>query len=107
MMIGVAEHRVDHGDALEIVADLVLHGHADAAVELDRLLADEAAGAADLHLRRRYRLAPLAASSSAAIMVASIAMLRACSSAISMSAARCCSTWKLPIGTPNCLRVFR
>src|SRR6266702_128567 len=45
--------------------------------------------------------------SSATIMVASIAMLRACSSAISMSTARCCSTWNVPIGTPNCRRVFR
>ncbi len=34
-------------------------------------------------------------------------MLRACSSAISMSAARCCKAWKLPIGTPNCRRVLR
>ena len=24
-----------------------------------------------------------------------------------MSAARCCRVWKLPIGTPNWLRVFR
>ena len=24
-----------------------------------------------------------------------------------MRAARCLSAWKLPIGTPNCLRVFR
>ena len=24
-----------------------------------------------------------------------------------MSAARCCRVWKLPIGTPNCLRVLR
>src|SRR5215468_10809211 len=40
-------------------------------------------------------------------MVAKNAMLRACSSAISISAARCCSTWKLPIGTPNCFLVLR
>ena len=24
-----------------------------------------------------------------------------------MSTMRCCSAWKLPIATPNCLRVFR
>ena len=24
-----------------------------------------------------------------------------------MSTMRCCSAWKVPIGTPNCLRVFR
>ena len=34
-------------------------------------------------------------------------MLRACSIATSMSTARCCSAWKLPIATPNCLRIFR
>src|SRR6266536_2921842 len=32
VMVGVAEHRVDRGDALEIMPDLVLHGHADAAM---------------------------------------------------------------------------
>src|ERR1044072_468888 len=41
MIVGVAEHRIDHGDALEVVADLVLHRHADAAVELNRGLADD------------------------------------------------------------------
>src|SRR6266542_6906758 len=50
VMVGVAEHRVDRGDALEIMPDLVLHGHAHAAVELYRLLADQPAGAPDLHL---------------------------------------------------------
>ena len=40
-------------------------------------------------------------------MVANIDMLRACSSATNMSAARCCRVWKLPIGTPNCFRVLR
>src|SRR4051812_5693298 len=51
MIVGIAEHRIDHRDALEVVPDLVLHGHADAAVELDRLLAHELARAADLHFR--------------------------------------------------------
>src|SRR5262245_5188402 len=50
VMVGVAEERVDHARALEIVADLVLHGYADAAVELDRLLTHKARGAADLDL---------------------------------------------------------
>jgi len=31
----------------------------------------------------------------------------ACSWAMYMSTMRCCSAWKLPIGTPNCLRVLR
>ena len=47
------------------------------------------------------------ASSSSAVTAANIAMLRACSSATSMSTERCCNTWKLPIGRPNCWRVFR
>ena len=82
VMVGVAEQHVDHGQALEVVADLVLHRHADAAVQLDRLLADEAAGAADLHLGGRDRLARARRRSrSCAIIVANIAMLRACSSA--------------------------
>src|SRR5580704_7761137 len=50
MMVGVAEQGVDHGDALEVVTDLILHGHANAAMELDRALADKAARAADLDL---------------------------------------------------------
>ena len=31
----------------------------------------------------------------------------ACSYATKMSTIRCCSAWKVPIGTPNCLRVLR
>ncbi len=41
MVVRVAEGVFDHGQPLEVVADLGLHGHADAAMELDRLLADE------------------------------------------------------------------
>jgi hypothetical protein len=59
VMVGVAEQRVDHGDALEIMADLVLHGHADSAVELDRALSDDAARTADLYLDGGNRFAPL------------------------------------------------
>ena len=40
MHVGVAEQHVDHRHALEVVADIVFHGHADAAVQLDRFLAD-------------------------------------------------------------------
>src|SRR6516164_6254393 len=50
MVVGVAEQGVDGCDALEIVPDLVLHCHTDAAVELDCLLTDEAPGPTDLHL---------------------------------------------------------
>src|SRR5258708_22400412 len=50
VVIGVAEHRIDHADALEVMADLVLVGHADAAMKLDGLLADIAPGTAGLDL---------------------------------------------------------
>src|ERR687898_254303 len=59
VVVGVAEGSVDHRDALEQVADLVLHRDADAAMELDRLLADEAARAPDLHLGARHGAAAL------------------------------------------------
>src|SRR5437879_6488540 len=55
MVIGVAEGVFDHGQPLEVVADLGLLGHADAAMELDRLLTDELPRFADLHFRRRDR----------------------------------------------------
>src|SRR5204863_7765477 len=55
MIIGVAEGVLDHGQPFEIVADLGFHGHADAAMKLDRLLADKFSGLADLNLRRRNR----------------------------------------------------
>src|SRR5579862_4176579 len=51
MMIDVAVQRVDHRQALEIVADIELVGHAHAAMDLDRALADETARFADLRLR--------------------------------------------------------
>src|SRR5271166_5415329 len=52
MMFGVAKQCVDRGEALESVSDLIFGGDADRAVKLHRLLADEPAGAAYLHLRR-------------------------------------------------------
>ena len=45
LLAAVAEQVVDGGEAGGEVADGVLRGHADAAVELDGLLADVAAGA--------------------------------------------------------------
>src|SRR5271170_4410816 len=55
MIVGVAKGVLDHGQPLEVVADPGFLGHADAAMELDRLLADEFARFADLHFRRRHR----------------------------------------------------
>ena len=69
MMIDAAVKRVDHGEALEIVADIQFVGHAHAAVHLHRALADEAAGLADLHLCGGGGLASLATSLSSSLSV--------------------------------------
>src|SRR3954467_14476187 len=50
LLAAVAEEGVDGGEAGGEVADGVLRGHADAAVELDRLLADVTSRQADLQL---------------------------------------------------------
>src|SRR4051812_11642530 len=50
VVVGVAKGVFDHGQPLEVVADLGFLGHADAAMKLDRLLADELQGFSDLHL---------------------------------------------------------
>ena len=55
VVVGVAKGVFDHGQPLEVVADLGFLGHADAAVKLDRLLADELQRLADLHLGRGDR----------------------------------------------------
>ena len=52
MMVGVAEQGVDQRQALEVVADIQLVGHADATMDLDLLLADEASCFADGDLGR-------------------------------------------------------
>src|SRR5882757_2704232 len=49
----VAEHQVDHGQPLEVVADRELVGDAHAAMHLHGALAAELAGLADLHLGAR------------------------------------------------------
>ena len=59
--MGVAELHLDHRQALEIVAADIFVGHADAAVQLDALLADEAHRLAELHLGLGDGAAPLAA----------------------------------------------
>ena len=55
----IAEQALDHGQALEVMRAEILHRHADAAMQLHRLLPDEPAGAVDLHLHRRQRRRPL------------------------------------------------
>jgi hypothetical protein len=94
--------------ALQEEPDVVLVGHADAAVHLHRLVADEAEriGAAGLgdgggagHLRV---VAP-----SSRTRCACITAERASSVSTNMRAARCLSAWNVPIGTPNCTRVLQ
>jgi hypothetical protein len=71
---------------LEVVADLVFHRSCRCRRAAGSpALADDLRRAADLHLGGGDRLARSAAFSSSLIMVASIAIERACSSAISMS----------------------
>ena len=60
MEIRVAERQVDRGQPLEVMADDQLVGHAHAAVQLNRLLADEAARLTDRHLGCRQRAPTLA-----------------------------------------------
>src|SRR5487761_2016537 len=55
VVLYVAEGGVYHGQALGVVTGGKLVAHAHAAVHLYRLLADHAAGAADLDFGRRHR----------------------------------------------------
>ena len=105
----VAEQVVDGGEPRGEVADGVLHRHADAAVELDRLLADVPAGLAHLQLGARGGVADRGGvePGSASTIVAHVTMLRVSSSEAYMSAARKVSAWNLLSVTPNCLRVVR
>ena len=91
------------------MAGLIFHRHADAAMQLNCLLADISApnGSGSALSRPRSRSRRDFPVSALTIIAAKTDIDRACSSAIIMSTARCCKAWKLPIGTPNCLRVFR
>src|ERR1017187_3343667 len=55
VVVDVAQCGVDHGEAFGVMAGGEFIAHAHAAVQLNRLLADGAAGAADLYLGRRHR----------------------------------------------------
>ena len=52
---GIAEGHLRDSSALQVEAHVVLVGHADAAVHLDRLAADEARGVAGVCFRGRAR----------------------------------------------------
>ena len=54
-MIDIAELRIDHRHALEVVTDGQLFRHTHAAVQLHCVLRDESPGLADLYLQRRHR----------------------------------------------------
>ena len=109
MVIGVAELLRDHGESPERMADLHFVGHAHAAVQLTASW-----------LTRRH-------ASAIFTFAADTMRIRCCRvglgidgrhtrgspstsparSSITMSTIRCCSAWNDPIGTPNCLRVFK
>src|SRR6516162_3650359 len=88
MVVGVTEQRVDDADAFEIVPDLVLHGHADATSSWIACWPTKRPERPICTLVAAIALRRSTTSASSAIIVASRHMLRACSSAISMSAAR-------------------
>ena len=60
MVGGIAELDVDHGHALEVVADRHLVGHAHAAVQLNSLLTNITTGFANLNFGARSSFATLA-----------------------------------------------
>src|SRR5471030_669193 len=102
VVVNVAQGQVDHRQALEVVGGRQLVGDAHAAVQLHRLLADEFGALAADTVRRRSSV-----DSDDTFTAASMAIERACSRWMNMSAMRCCSAWNLPIGARNCWRVFR
>src|SRR6202035_5507657 len=53
-MVGVAKCHIDHGEALEVMADVELIDDSHRTVQLDGLLADKARGLSDIGLRARY-----------------------------------------------------
>ena len=75
MIVGIAKAVLDHGQPLEVVADLGLLGHADAAMQLDRLLADELADLPICTFAAAIAVARSFASSKSDAMVANIDML--------------------------------
>ena len=107
MVLGVAEPLVEHLEVCGADADGVLGRHADAAVQLDRLLADVAAGAGDLQADPVGGVGDDVAVAAAIVIVAQSTMLCASSSETYMSAARNVSAWKVLRVTPNCLRLLR
>src|SRR3546814_19618440 len=52
MVVGIAEQRVDRGQSLERMADLIFGRYPDRTVKLDGLLAAEPAATPDLNLGR-------------------------------------------------------
>src|SRR4051794_1518470 len=53
MVGGIAEQMLDHHAAPEVMADRIFLGHADAAMQLDRVLRNEFARLPDTHFRHR------------------------------------------------------
>lgn len=89
VVIGIAKGILDHGEPLEIVPNLGFQGHTDAAMQLDRLLADKFSTPSYLNFAAAIDVDRSAGSSKLMAMVANSDIERACSSATNMSAARC------------------
>ncbi len=97
---GVAEQMLDDHAPAKIVADRVFLGHANAAMQLDRVLRNEPGRLTNANLGHRNIVRAFMRVVSSTIIAANIAMLRPCSNAISISAERCCKAWFCPIGLP-------
>jgi hypothetical protein len=105
MKVRIAKCVLDNAQPLEVMADPGLHGHADAVMELDRLQADVATCLSApwpprprwrVPWRRRNRKPRSRTSTRGGLLGGD-----------EMSAARCCRVWKVPMATPNWVRVLR
>jgi len=100
---GVAERHLRRSRSLQEEADVVLVGHADAAVHLDRFVGGEQERVGETRLGERDELRRLRA-----VLVdreaRGITAERESSVSVKTFAARCLSAWNVPIKTPNCFR---
>ena len=92
MMLGVAIHEFEGGQALEVVAGGIFHCQAHAAMQLNRALPHFACGLGYRDLCRGDISAARLGVSVVSARSRRIAIERARSAAIVMSTIRCCST---------------
>ena len=105
--LGAAEEPADAMGPAQVQMRVMLPGAADAAEHLDAVLdVCLRGGDADARGQRRGDRELVVIPESAAARAASAAATSACSARHSISAHRCLTAWKLPIGLPNCSRTL-